>query len=171
MDIISHGLWGGVAFGRKSKRNFWTAFAIGMMPDLLAFSGPFLGNLLGGTQGLHHSNGRPDATSIPAYVYNIYSFSHSLIIFAIVFFVAWIFFKKPQWILGAWGLHILVDIPSHDASFFPTPFLWPISNFHINGINWGNPMIFFPNVVLLAVAYFAWSFVYLNRNSKIKNGS
>lgn len=171
MDIISHGLWGGVAFGRKSKRNFWTAFAIGMLPDLIAFTGPFLTNLFGITQGPHYSDGRPDGASIPAYVYQLYSFSHSLVIFAAVFAIAWIFFKKPQWVLGAWGLHILIDIPSHDASFFPTPFLWPLSDFHVNGINWGNPIIFFPNLALLVLAYSAWIFVYLNKRRKTKKSA
>lgn len=37
MDIISHGLWGGIAFGRKNKKDFWQSFAFGVMPDLLAF--------------------------------------------------------------------------------------------------------------------------------------
>lgn len=167
MDIISHGLWGGAAFGRKNKRNFWTAFVIGMLPDLVAFSGPFITNLFGITSGPHYSDGRPDGASIAPYVYSMYNFTHSLVIFAVVFFVVWIFRKKPQWLLGAWGLHILVDIPSHASSFFPTPFLWPVSNFHVNGINWGNPIIFFPNLILLAIVYSFWGFRYF-KNKKNK---
>lgn len=156
MDIISHGLWGGAAFGRKNKKNFWTAFAIGMLPDLLAFTGPFITNLFGITSGPHYSNGRPDAATIAPYVYSIYNFSHSLVIFGVIFLAVWALRKKPLWLLGAWGLHILVDIPTHGVSFFPTPFLWPVSNFHVNGINWGNPIIFFPNLILLAVVYTFW---------------
>jgi hypothetical protein len=166
MDIISHGLWGGVAVGRKSKRDFWTAFAIGIAPDLVTFSGPFVTNLLGITQGPHYSDGKPDGALIPAYAYQLYNFSHSLVIFSVVFVLAWIFFKKPQWLLGAWGLHILVDIPSHGTSFFPTPFLWPLSNFHVDGINWGNPVIFFPNLILLALAYSIWAYVHFRKKNK-----
>jgi hypothetical protein len=36
MDVISHGLWGGVAFGRKNKKYFWWSFGFGIMPDLLS---------------------------------------------------------------------------------------------------------------------------------------
>lgn len=104
MDIISHGLWGGVAFGRKSKKRFWTAFAIGMMPDLIAFAGPFITNLSGLTQGPHYSNGHPDAALIPQYVYQLYSVTHSLIIFALVFGIVWAWRKKPQWLLGGLGI-------------------------------------------------------------------
>ncbi len=37
MDILSHGLWGAIAFGRKSRANFWLAFVIGLAPDLFSF--------------------------------------------------------------------------------------------------------------------------------------
>ena len=32
MDIVSHGLWGALAFGRKNRRSFWLAFGIGLAP-------------------------------------------------------------------------------------------------------------------------------------------
>ena len=37
MDFISHGLWGSITFGRKSRWSFGLAFAIGMAPDLFSF--------------------------------------------------------------------------------------------------------------------------------------
>ena len=37
MDIISHGLWGGIAFGRKRRSLFWWSFGFGVMPDLFSF--------------------------------------------------------------------------------------------------------------------------------------
>ena len=156
MDIVSHGLWGGVAFGRKNKRNFGIAFFVGMMPDLLSFGIYFITNLLGITE--HPKIGHPDPASIPHFIYQLYDISHSLIVFAVVFGLVWFFRKKPQWLLGAWLLHILVDIPTHSFEFFPTPLFWPVSDFKVNGINWGDPIIFFPNLFLLFVFYSAWYF-------------
>jgi len=57
--------------------------------------------------------------------------------------------------MGAWVLHICMDIPTHGTAFFPTPFLWPVSDFHVDGMPWSTPIIFIPNVLLLAVLY-AW---------------
>ena len=37
MDILSHGLWGAIAFGRRNRPSFWLAFVIGLAPDLLSF--------------------------------------------------------------------------------------------------------------------------------------
>jgi hypothetical protein len=77
-------------------------------------------------------------------------------VFGVVFGIVWWVQKKPMMELLAWPLHILVDMPTHSSEFFPTPFLWPLSDFTINGISWGTPWIFIPNVVLIIVLYLAW---------------
>lgn len=160
MDIVSHGLWGGVAFGRKNKKSFWTAFAFGLAPDLLAF-GPFFVSVFLGLAKLPRFNDAepPAPGAIPSYVSHIYDATHSLIIFLAVFLLIWFILKKPVWEMSAWGLHILMDIPTHSHSFFPTPFLWPLSGFEVNGIPWSHPIIFIPDIVLLAILY-AWFFVF-----------
>jgi hypothetical protein len=71
--------------------------------------------------------------------------------------VVWLVRKKPLLEMGAWVLHICMDIPTHGTAFFPTPFLWPVSDLHVDGVPWSRPYIFFPNVALLAVLY-AWYF-------------
>jgi len=89
--------------------------------------------------------------------------THSLIIASVVIGLARLIRGKFLPEFFAWPLHILVDIPTHSNEFFPTPFLWPISNFHVDGISWGNPYIFFPNLVILATLYL-WFF--LSRKGK-----
>ena len=74
-----------------------------------------------------------------------------------MFVLVWIARGKPLMELSAWGLHITLDIFTHNDAFFPTPFLWPISDAHVNGVPWSDPIIYFPNVLLLAVLY-AWFF-------------
>ncbi|MSR71539.1 MAG: hypothetical protein EXS50_02650 [Candidatus Taylorbacteria bacterium] len=152
MDIFSHGLYGGVAFGRMSRRDYITAFLFGIAPDLLAFGTLFITSLIStGTMG------RPNLESIPSYVFSVYDFSHSLVVYAVFFAILWFFgYKHFAKLTLAWPLHILVDIPTHDATFFPTPFLWPISDFHIYGVSWGHPMIFIPNIILLLSLYLYW---------------
>lgn len=161
MDILSHGLWGGVALGRASRRSFWTAFAIGTAPDLFSFGLVFANGLL--AHGLDFFNGfghPPDPALIPAYVHQLYNATHSLAVFAVVFGLVWLVRGKPFVELGAWGLHIALDIFTHSEEFFPTPFLWPLSDARVNGVPWSDPRIFFGNVFLLALLY-AW--LYLRR--------
>lgn len=164
MDIISHGLWGSIAFGRKDRKSFWTAFFFGIAPDLFSFGLFTAGVWLGLEHGVDWSGGPPDPSRIPPYVHHLYDVTHSLIVFAAVFALVAFFRKQPWWEMSAWGLHILFDIPTHSERFFPTPFLWPLSDFHISGISWGHPAIFFPNVAFLLALYF-WYFVVRRRFS------
>ena len=153
MDIVSHGLWGGAAFGRKNKKSFLIAFISGIGPDFFSFGVFFISTFLGVSERSRFSSEPPDPALIPAYVHNFYNVSHSLIVFAAVFVALWVIFRQPVWEFSAWGLHILFDIPTHSYQFFPTPFLWPISDFKINGWSWASPWIFFPNLVILALVY------------------
>lgn len=155
MDSLSHGLWGGLAFGRKSRRTFWAAFAFGVMPDLLAFGPHFAESLWSSFWGSPFAPADPQHgyADIPPYVFAAYDVTHSLVIFLAAFFAAWAIRRRIYWPMAAWGLHVLMDIPTHSLRFFPTPFLWPLSDFAIDGIPWGRPLIFFPNVILLALLY------------------
>jgi hypothetical protein len=158
MDIVSHGLWGAIAFGRANRRSFWTALLIGMAPDFFSFGLVFANGLLHhGLEFLHGLGHPPDPALIPAYAYSLYNATHSLVVFAAVFVLVWIARRKPLMEMSAWGLHITLDIFTHNDAFFPTPFLWPISDARFNGVPWGDPVIYFPNVLLLAVLY-AWFF-------------
>lgn len=153
MDILSHGLWGGAAFGRKAKKSFWLAFFIGIAPDLFSFGIFSAMNILGLASGPDWSNGPPSPGAIPEYVHTLYNWTHSLVIFAIVFGIVWLLRKKPLYELLAWPLHILMDLPTHSTRFFPTPFLWPFADYRFDGIPWSHPWIFFPNWILLVLVY------------------
>lgn len=156
MDIVSHGLWGGIAFGRANRRSFGLAVACGILPDLVPF-GPWHVTMLLGLAQRPPRNGwePPDPALIPAYVNHLYSVTHSLVVFLVLFAAIGIVCRRPVWEMCAWGLHISMDIFTHSTRFFPTPFLWPISTFTVNGWPWGQSAIFIPNVLLLILLY-AW---------------
>lgn len=165
MDVLSHGLWGGIAFGRASRKTFLTAFAFGVLPDVLSFGPHLVGSLwdsLAGA-GARPIGPRHGYAHIPGYIFATYDFTHSLVVFLTAFLLVWALRRRAYWPMGAWGLHILVDIPTHSNGFFPTPFLWPLSDYKIDGIPWGEPIIFIPNLVLLASAYLWYFLVHRRR--------
>ncbi len=156
MDILSHGLYGGVAFGRKSRWDYVIAFFFGIGPDLLAFGPLFIAGLLG-FRSWPQQMEPPVESSIPSYVFTAYDITHSLVIYAVFFAILWLLGNRHFALLTlGWPLHILVDIPTHSSAFFPTPFLWPLSDFSINGMQWGQPLIFIPNLILLLGLYGYW---------------
>ena len=166
MDIVSHGLWGAGAFGRKSKKDFWIAFFFGIMPDLFSFGIFTISTLLGFVDGPDWRSGPPDPSSIPSYVGGLYNITHSFIVFAFVFLIVWVIRKKPYYLMMGWPLHILFDIGTHSTSFFPTPFLWPLISYRFNGVPWSDPQILIPNFVFLALIYIGWWILKYKRRRK-----
>ena len=155
MDFISHGLWGGIAAGRKNRKDFWKSFSWGAMPDIIPF-GPFffvqIYNLLM-KSGKFAFAGKPDVNLIPDYVFKLYSVTHSYFTFIFVFLILWLVYKKPNYLMLGWPIHITMDIFTHSKSFFATPFLWPFSDYRYDGTPWSSPYIFFPNIIILASLY------------------
>ncbi len=155
MDILSHGLWGSIIFGRKNKRSFWTGFLFGIGPDMLSFGvftlARLMSSLMTGTWQIR--SGAPDLMDIPQYVHSLYNVTHSFVVFAVAFIIVWIYMKRPVWEMMAWAFHIFLDLFTHSTSFFPTPYLWPFAYTPVNGVPWSTPIIFFTNVGSLVVIY------------------
>ena len=147
MDIIAHFLWTFAIFFKNKKR--LVAGFFGVMPDIVSFGPHLVLSLI--VSGFVF--GKPDAASIPGSVHFLYSLTHSLIIFIFVMLLSYVIAKKVYWVMFGWGLHILIDIPSHSKDFFPTPFLWPISYYTVSGVSWGNRWFMIINYGLLAIVY------------------
>lgn len=149
MDILAHGLWGGVSFGWKRKYGW--AFLFGILPDLLAFGPFFVYRLLAGTLKF----GKPELAFIPPAVFTAYNISHSLFTAAVIVLITRFAFSKELAVSAlAYPLHILLDIPTHDKTFFPTPFLFPLSDFRVDGFSWGSRYFMIVNYATILTAYF-----------------
>lgn len=130
-----------------------------MLPDLLAFGPHFASSIWDSVLGMPSTPVEPKYgyANVPGYIFAIYDVTHSLVVFLASFFIVWALRKRPLWSMAAWGLHILMDIPTHNTRFFPTPFLWPLSAYVVDGIPWTHPIILLPDVILL-VLLFSWRF-------------
>lgn len=170
MDIFSHGLWAGVAAKGANKAqgkrriNVWAAMLWGVFPDLFAFAIPFIfivWSVAFGGHSFRDFGGQPaiaeptspDTQWLFQLSHVLYNVSHSLIIFAIVFFAVWIYFKQARLELLGWLLHIIMDVPTHTYAFFPTPVFWPLFGWKFNGIAWAQPWFLVLDYSLLLLAY------------------
>lgn len=147
MDVFAHWLWT-YAIYFKNKYRFLAAF-LGVMPDLLAFGPLFLYSIFSNNLTIS----KPDISAIPDYVFVGYNFTHSIVIFLIIVGVFYYITRDIPWVAGGWLLHILIDIPTHTSNFFPTPFLWPLSDFTVSVISWSNMIFMIINYSLLVIVY------------------
>lgn len=169
MDPFSHALWAG-GFAKlinlnkniKLKFNFWWAAFFGVFPDIIGFAIPYIIWFFGLIFGTYKFSNislnlfHPTTIQFPysGLVSQFYNFSHSLIIFAFVFLIVFLIFKKPVWIMLGWLLHIVIDIFTHVREQYTTPILWPVSNWTIGGlIFWRNNWFIIIDLVLLVIFY------------------
>lgn len=168
MDVFSHGLWSAAIYkgaNIKAKQRMKTRLAVffGVFPDVfsfvLLFIWMFWGLIFG---GLNFSDfpapnmtepARPDTLLIFKITNALYSFSHSLTMFFVVFSAAFLILKRITWEMFAWFLHILIDIPTHSYKFYPTPFLWPVSDFKFDGFSWSEPWFMILNYSALVIVF------------------
>jgi len=177
MEILAHTLWT-TASARKinkvsEKRGkayrmslFWSAFW-GIFPDLFAFTLPFFFSfyktIIGGDQFISFATRHQVADGFTLSS-TLYQYSHSLIIFIAVFLILWAIKKCPPWVMLGWALHIILDIPSHSLAFFPTPFLFPVSDYRFPyGVSWGNMWF---QIINYSVLLLIWGSVLLKRITK-----
>ncbi len=163
MDILAHTLWANYGsrianrvINKKNHKNakpipkikvFWASF-FGVAPDFFAFTIPFIMGVLSGSFFDHHGPMR-EGFSLAAF---LYQYSHSLVIWAVVFVIVWFLYKRPRFELCGWLLHILIDIPSHTLSFFPTPLFFPFSEYRFPyGLPWSNKYYMIINYSLLLI--------------------
>jgi len=149
MDILAHGLWSYAALNKAP--NAKAAILAGTLPDLIPFVPLLAYRLFKGTFKFSAPPHNP--SDIPRLVYQVYDVTHSLITVIIVLGIITFLTRKFHLFLLAWPLHILLDIPTHTSDFFPTHFLFPLSDFHVNGINWGKPWFMLLNYSVLLVVY------------------
>lgn len=173
MDILAHTLWANAgargvnALCEKKGKKFhmhagWTAFW-GVIPDFFAFTIPFvilLFKIIFGDAGFgfpgHHT--QINGIDIASY---LYQFSHSVVIFALVFILASILSRKVCWPMLGWLLHIIIDVPSHSVEFYPTPFLFPISEYRFPyGVSWAHPTYMVINYSMLLLT---WSYIFYKK--------
>jgi hypothetical protein len=157
MEIVAHGLWAAAA-AIAAKRSTtdrvsvawtvcWAAF-----PDVLAF-GPYVA----GAAWLWLA-GRFDASGLdrpPVHIgLPLYPAGHSLIVFLLVFGITSILARRIVFEMLGWLLHILIDIPTHSFSYYATKFLWPLSDYRVDGIAWWTPWFWMATYAALVVVWF-----------------
>ena len=148
MDTLSHALWGKGLFGYRKYR--WYSFLFGALPDLFSFGIYFIHSIFFSSSPIM---GRPTRSEIPEWVYSLYDISHSLVIASLFIFIAYKINKEFAFPMLAWPAHIILDFFTHSIEFFPTPILWPISDFKFDGIPWSNPIVFFANVLVIFLLF------------------
>ncbi len=174
MDIAAHALWVGVGLAiihrrhRISPRIAASTLALAVLPDLAHLLPMISWNVFGDgswAQLWHYSVALPgqEPTVPPAITWlthHLHCVFHSAIVAGFVSLIAWRFWPQQCLPLLGWWSHILIDIPTHSADFYPSPVLYPITQRGFDGLAWNTPWFMALNYAALCVAgiYLLWTY-------------
>jgi hypothetical protein len=170
MDILAHGLWAGAGLVALSharpvdKPTLAWAVALAVLPDVVHTLPVAAWALANGTPGAWLSyataapGGEPD---FPAWValwsHQLHCVFHSALVAAAATALlrAWL---RRLWLpLLGWWSHIVIDVFTHSADFYPSPVFYPITYWGFDGIAWNTPGFMALNyAALLVVGVWLW---------------
>lgn len=168
MDVVSHALWPFAATIRNKRWRIWAALW-GMFPDLGVQ--PQVYYLL--THGIRNpffSHIDWENIFIPDAWMISYWLTHSfvtLVVVALLFF-AW----KRRWpwpLIIGWSSHLVLDMFTHVGVYANRP-LYPVSSIAIQGQNWADPWIFFPNWIALGIVFGILGYRRWQKKKAVKSG-
>lgn len=160
MDTLSHAAWGYATLSHDRRLAWWGALA-GAAPDMLFFVPSRIEGLLregwtglaaGRDPAIWRANGPPLPPELVQAYHHYYVYTHSLVLLAVVAAVLYLAgWRRWVWLAVPCALHIVMDVPTHER-YLTQPF-YPLSSWTFLGLSWGDPRIFIPNVVALAIVY------------------
>jgi hypothetical protein len=82
---------------------------------------------------------------------------HSALVAAAVTALLWVWLRRLWLPLLGWWSHIVIDVFTHSADFYPSPVFYPITYWGFDGIAWNQPWFMALNyAALLGVGVWLW---------------
>ena len=180
MDILAHTLWAGAGTALVARR--WpiaprTAVAtmvLAALPDVFHLL-PLIAWWWWG-EGTF-ANLQAYAIAVPGqepllptavflWSQHLHCLTHSALVAAAVTLAIWAI-RRAFWIpLLGWWSHIVIDVFTHSAEYYPSPVLYPITQRGFDGLAWNTPWFLALNyAVLCVVGWWLWK-----SRSSVRNG-
>lgn len=169
MDIVAHGLWVGIGLAVVARRRpisrRTALFTVGLavLPDIVHLM-PLLGMAVWKPGGwatlLAYATALPNSEPglpplVEALSHHLHCVLHSAVVAGVVTTAAWLA-TRSLWIpLLGWWSHIVIDVFTHSAEFYPSPVLYPFTRQGFDGIAWNTPWFMLANYTAIVAALLA----------------
>lgn len=166
MDILAHGLWAGLGAACVHRHHpldrRTVALAVGMAvaPDLAQLL-PLVYLALFTPDGwavlLTYANALPGhepamSPVLRELTHHLHCVMHSALVAGVVTALSWWWLRRLWLPLLGWWSHILIDVLTHSADFYPSPVFYPVTYWGFDGIAWNTPWFLVLNYLSIAVA-------------------
>lgn len=166
MDIVAHGLWVGIALvvvhrhRPIPRRTALATVGLAVLPDLAQLL-PLLGLAAFGAGGwsvlLAYATALPGAEpALPPTValisHHLHCTLHSAVVAGAVSAVLYAVTRSWWLPLLGWWSHIVIDVFTHSAEFYPVPVLYPFTQRGFDGLAWNTPWFMGLNYAAIVAA-------------------
>jgi hypothetical protein len=73
-------------------------------------------------------------------LHHLHCTMHSAVVAALVTLALWAVRRAFWWPLLGWWSHIVIDVFTHSADFYPSPVLYPLTERGFDGVAWNAPL-------------------------------
>ena len=167
MDIAAHALWaaagGAWALRRRyiHRADLAATVALAVLPDLVQFL-LLIAWVMVGTGSWHvlpafalalpgHEPELPHWVALTSH--QLHCLLHSGVVAGIATVTLSIGLGRVWLPLLGWWSHIVIDLFTHSAGYYPVPVLYPLNNWAFDGIAWTQPWMLAANYLLLLVTW------------------
>jgi hypothetical protein len=166
MDIAAHGLWAGAAMAALapqrgiSPRVIGATVALAILPDL----GHMLPVTAWALSTLSFTDWWQYAIALPGgeplmpdwvllWSHHLHCVFHSALVAASVTLLVAVRWPIFWWPLLGWWSHILIDVSTHSADFFPSPVFYPLTYWGFDSVAWNQPTFIWINYLSLTAVW------------------
>lgn len=165
MDIVAHALWAGIGVAAAShwvrvpRRIVVATIITATLPDVIQLL-PLLVWISSSDAALATISayslaspgtepGMPSIVQLAAQ--HLHCVTHSAVVAAPITAVGVAISRTTLIPLLGWWSHIVIDVFTHSAEFYPSPVLYPITMRGFDGIAWNDPTFMMLNYAALAI--------------------
>lgn len=165
MDIVAHGLWAGLGFAwakrdrKLDRKTLALTVSLAIAPDLVQLL-PLVSSAGlsedGWTVLKHYATALPGyeppmSPLLNAMTHHLHCVMHSALVAGAVTALLWLWLRRLWIPLLGWWSHIVIDVFTHSAEFYPSPVFYPLTYWGFDGLAWNTPWFMNVNYLLLAI--------------------
>lgn len=169
MDILAHGIWAGLGLRWLARKKaapralVVASLVMAVLPDLVHLL-PIIAWALfdgGSLEGvLRYAVAVPGLEpGLPAWAaawsHHLHCTLHSAIVAGGITLLLWPWRAQAVLPLAGWWTHIVIDVFTHSAEFYPVPVLYPLTMRGFDGLAWNTPWFMVLNYSAITVCMFA----------------
>lgn len=166
MDILAHALW--ASAGAVMARRYVPVAPAVVIPTMVLAILPDVFHLLPIVGWWIFGSGSFDTVRVYAFAvvgqlpvlpemvgtwsHHLHCIAHSAVVAGVVTCLVWVVLRALWFPLLGWWSHIILDVFTHSADYFPSPVLYPITERGFDGVAWITPWFMVLNYTVLGVA-------------------